>query len=409
MQEVQLENKTIEDYREIVGNEVIDDLIKNAAPLKNKKIIEINSTSAGGGVAEILKAKIPLLRNLGVDASWLVIPPDDDFFKVTKNIHNCLQGNCGQALKKTDTDYYIRYLNQISEKLPTDADLYVLHDPQTLGLINHLKGKKVIWRCHIDLTEADQKALEWIQSFYPRFNKIVFSLDEYVKGFEHKKTTIIHPAIDPLSTKNKFLRTYEAKKIITDLDVNTDKPYMLQVSRFDKFKDPIGVLKIFSMVRKFIPNLQCVLMGNYATDDPDGKIYYDLVMEKAQELKRHNIHIINKSDDLAVNALQTLADVVIQNSNKEGFGLTVTEALWKGRFVFSHPVGGIALQVLHDQTGFYLGYSDDANADKIVDVLKNKEYYSHIEQNAKEHVRKNFLITTMLGKFVNLYGEVLKL
>lgn len=407
MQKVELEEKNIDDYREIVGNEIIDRLIDLAKNLKGKKIFEINSTSVGGGVAEILKAKIPLLRSLGIDAEWLVIPPDDDFFAVTKNFHNCLQGKCGQNFSKKDTDYYLEYMNKVSSNLPQDADLFVLHDPQTLGLVEYLDNKKSIWRCHIDLTEADPKALSWIQSFYRHFNKVVFSLDEYIKGFDHEKISIIHPAIDPLSIKNESLKIFQAKKIITSLGVDAKKPFILQVSRFDKFKDPIGVLKIYNLIKKFMPDLQCVLMGNYATDDPEGKTYYDLVKEKAHELKSSRIHIINKNDDLAVNALQTLASCVIQNSNKEGFGLTVTEALWKAKFVFSRPVGGIALQVLHDQTGFYLNYSDDASADLVVEVLSNEKYYSHVQQNAKEFVRKNYLITTLLDKFVNLYNEVL--
>lgn len=407
MQTVKLPNIEIDDYREIVGDKMIDSLITAAKPLKGKSILEVNSTSLGGGVAEILKSKIPLLNSLGIDAKWLVIPPDDNFFRITKNFHNCLQGNCGQAFYKADTDYYMEYLERVAKSLSRKADLIVLHDPQTLGLVKYLGSQKAIWRCHIDLTEADDKALDWVQSFYSYFERVVFSLDEYVKGFDHKKVTIIHPAIDPLNIKNKHLESEQAKKIISSLGIDIKKPYILQVSRFDKFKDPIGVMKIFGLASKFIPDLQCVLMGNYATDDPEGKTYYDLVVKKSEELKKHNIHVINKNDDLAVNALQTLASCIIQNSNKEGFGLTVTEALWKEKFVFSRPVGGIALQVLHDQTGFYLGYSDDANADEIVEVLHNQKYYSHIQKNAKEHVRNNFLITTLLHKFLNLYKEVI--
>ncbi len=403
---VDLNSRRLEDYAQVAGAVSLDELRASAKTLRKTKIVEINATANGGGVAELLQAQMPLSRDMDINYRWWVLPPNDDFFAITKNLHNCLQGQCGLPFDG-HISYYQKYLDRIAKKIPHDADLYVLHDPQTLGLAKYLKHKKLIWRCHIDLTEADPAALAWLEGFYPAFDKVIFSLEAYITGLTHDRVSIVHPAIDPLSEKNKPIDELRAKAIARGLGIDINRPYLLQVSRFDKFKDPLGVLELYAATKKLIPDLQCVFMGNYATDDPEGYPLYQALKRRARELDGEDIVIITEHNDVAVNALQRLASVVIQNSTKEGFGLTVTEAMWKGKIVFSHPVGGIALQVINNKTGFYLSGSRARDAKKIADVVKNPKKYQGMASAAKDHVAKNFLITTMMRDYLDVYSEVL--
>lgn len=401
-----LSNRQLKDYQTIIGEPILDSLRQTAQSLKKYKIVEINATANGGGVAELLSTQMPLSNDLGVDSRWWVLPPNDEFFSITKNLHNCLQGQCGLPFDG-HMKYYQEYLDHIAKKIPKDGDLYILHDPQTLGLAKYLKGKNLIWRCHIDLTEADPASLAWLEGFYPAFDKVIFSLEAYITGLKHDRVAIVHPAIDPLSDKNKPLVETHAKAIARGLGIDTSRPFLLQVSRFDKFKDPLGVLELYAQTKKIIPDLQCVLMGNYATDDPEGYPLYRAVKRRATELDEENIIIITENDNLAVNALQRLASVVIQNSTKEGFGLTVTEAMWKEKIVFSRPVGGIALQIINNKTGFYLNGSHTRDAKKIADVIKHPKKYQLVAKSAKAHVEANFLVTTMMRDYFKVYADVI--
>lgn len=402
-----LSNRQLRDYQTIIGEPILDSLRLTAQNLKKYKIVEINATANGGGVAELLSTQMPLSNDLGVNSRWWVLPPNDEFFSITKNLHNCLQGQCGLPFDG-HMKYYQEYLDHIAKKIPKDGDLYILHDPQTLGLAKYLKGKKLIWRCHIDLTEADPASLAWLEGFYPAFDKVIFSLEAYITGLKHDRVAIVHPAIDPLSDKNKPLAETHAKAIARGLGIDTNRPFLLQVSRFDKFKDPLGVLELYAQTKKLIPDLQCVLMGNYATDDPEGYPLYRAVKRRAAELDGENIIIITENDNLAVNALQRLASVVIQNSTKEGFGLTVTEAMWKEKIVFSRPVGGIALQIINNKTGFYLNGSHTRDAKKIAEVIKHPRKYQPVANSAKAHVEANFLVTTMMRDYFKVYADVIK-
>ncbi len=393
------------DYQKVLGVEIISELKKAIQSLKGLRIAEINATAYGGGVAELLTSQVPLMRALGVDVNWYVLPPNKRFFTTTKGLHNCLQGQC--ALDTVlDFGYYQHYLDKTSKDLP-EADLYILHDPQTLGLVPHLKGKPLVWRCHIDLTEADETSFDWLQTFYPHFAKVIFSLEAYVHGLEQSKVAIVHPAIDPLSAKNKDLDSHAITNALQALKVSADKPYMLQVSRFDKFKDPIGVIELYKKVRLKIPDLQCVLAGNYATDDPEGFEYYMMTQAKSRQLSG-DVKIITTASDNQINALQRGAAVVVQNSTREGFGLTVTEALWKEKIVFSHPVGGIALQVIDNKTGYYLSEYGYRNAAKIEEVITRPQAYKHIGEAAREHVKTRFTLPVMLQDYCKVYTEALK-
>lgn len=405
MIKTELKNKKLDSYRDIIGLPEISKIRRAAEPLLGSKIYEINATSVGGGVAELLRTHIPLMRDLGIDANWLVLPPDDEFFGITKSLHNCLQGNCTDPVVHM-MEYYQHYSEKIAADMPRDGSLYVLHDPQTVGLTKYLEGKPMIWRCHIDLTESDKATLDWLKYYYRYFDRVVFSMDEYINGLDRHKATIIRPAIDPLSEKNLPLDSAEIKSLCTSHGVDYTRPFMLQVSRFDKFKDPIGVIELYSRVQQLIPEMQLVLMGNYATDDPEGQPYF-LEVKRAADQAKGDITIITQNSDRLVNALQRAAAVVIQNSTREGFGLTVTEALYKGAIVFTRPVGGIALQVLNNKTGFYLDDNHDLSAHRLVEVVRNPDKYAQVRQAAVAHVKKNFLITTMLLDHLELYSKVL--
>ncbi len=393
-------------YRHLISTNTYNQLEVLAKRFHGKKIIEINSTSYGGGVAELLHSQIPFMRELGIDIDWYVIPPNDQFFATTKQLHNCLQGMCPLE-PHVDTEFFTNYSDAMAKQLP-DADIYILHDPQTIGLARHLKGRKVIWRCHIDLTSAEQATHEWLQSYYQYFSKVIFSLEAYIHGLPRQKAAIVYPSIDPFSTKNIVLTSQQCKTLVAKHGVDVDRPYILQVSRFDKFKDPLGVLHIFSELKKQLPAMQCVLMGNYATDDPEGLEYYKVIKKLAKQIDAKNIHIIVQSDDTTINAFQHQAAAVVQNSAKEGFGLTVTEALWKQKIVFSRPVGGIALQIINNKTGYYLANNDIVSAQKIVDVLSRpaKAQYT-VTQAGHKRVKQHFITPIMVRNYLSVYSSTL--
>lgn len=405
MQKISLPHSpTLAEYEKVLGVKIMKELKAAAKPLKGLKIIEINATGHGGGVAELLQSQIPLARTLGLDIDWYVLPPNERFFKTTKGLHNCLQGQC--ALNAVlDFEYYQKYLDTIAPKIPK-ADLYILHDPQTLGLVPHIQ-KPIVWRCHIDLTEADASSFEWLQSYYPKFQKVIFSLEAYIHGLEHNKVAIVHPAIDPLSNKNKKLTKPEIKTALEALKLPLDKPYMLQVSRFDKFKDPVGVIELYKKAKLQIPDLTCVLAGNYSVDDPEGFEYYMMTQAKSRQLAG-NVKILTKANDVQINALQQAAGVVIQNSAREGFGLTVTEALWKQKIVLTHPVGGIALQVLDNKTGYYLSEYSYKNVEKIKQIIDSPKIFTKVGQAARIHVKNNFTLPVMLKDYFEVYNQALK-
>lgn len=399
--------KRLREYAPLVNKKVIGDIEALGSLLRGRRIVEVNSTAEGGGVSEILKSYIPLLRDLGIESSWRVLMPDTKFFKITKTIHNCLQGIC--PLPPTDDlKYYNEYLQRQAKFLP-DADLYVLHDPQTLGLIDHLGGKPVIWRCHIDLTSSEHKTLEWIRGYYQKFSAVIFSLDNYALGLDKSKIAIIEPAIDPFNDKNRLLTAAHIHRILSEFNLDPKHPFITQISRFDSFKNPIGVLDMFAHLKKELPDLHCVLMGNYATDDPEGYPYFQQLRAKIHDLKLPGIRLITKNDNSLVNALQTAAAAVIQNSSREGFGLTVTEAMWKGNIVFARPVGGIALQIINRKTGFYLFDDVHENADLIAKVIRDPEKYADVRRDAKRHVKDNFLMTRMLHDQMVVYKKALGL
>ncbi|MSR68330.1 glycosyltransferase [Candidatus Saccharibacteria bacterium] len=397
---------TLEDYRAVLGNDCINKLEQSAIALRGLKIVEINSTRKGGGVAQLLAGQIPLCQSLNLSVDWYTLPADAHFFEITKEIHNRLQGQ-GSAETELDLDYYNDYLASLVAVIP-EADLYILHDPQTLGLAPHLKGKPLIWRCHIDLTEADSTSFTWLSSYYSYFRKVVFSLESYARGLEAEKVAIIQPAIDPLSPKNKELSKEEVSGVIGALGLSEAVPFMLQVSRFDKFKDPMGVVDIYQAMQRRMPELNCVLAGDYADDDPEGERYYKAVQEYATKATGGKVYFVVGQTGVEINALQRAATVVIQNSTREGFGLTVTEALWKNKLVFSRPVGGISKQILDGQTGYFLPAQDEDSASLILDAMARPDVIRRIGETAHAYVREHYVLPVMLATYLETYQTALR-
>ena len=388
----------IDEYIPIVGESVIDDLKLIAEKLKGKLIQHINSTSVGGGVAEILNRMVPLLRELGVDTRWDLIKGGEQFFEVTKKFHKALHGRQAE-INKTDFDIFLETANRNIAELDTNADIVFVHDPQPITLVNKRKENKWLWRCHIDISEPNQKVWSFLREFVIKYDAAVFS----APGFSQKlpiRQFLISPSIDPLSDKNKELPQETIEAVLRKYEIPKDKPIVTQISRFDRLKDPLGVIEAYLQVKKY-NDCRLVLAGGGAADDPEGVKVYEEVKERAMVDK--DIHILLlKQNDLEINALQRASSVIVQKSLREGFGLTVTEALWKAKPVVATNTGGIPLQIKHKYSGL-LCHSVDGAAFAIKQFLNSPEYAKRLGENGREHVRNNFLLTRHLKDYILLF------
>jgi len=391
----------IKDYESIVGTQSISEIYRIAEKLSDKKIKNINSTAVGGGVAEILSKTVPLLNQVGVSTTWEIIKGDQKFFSITKKFHNALHGR-EENFTKDEFDYFLEVGRQNINEINLDSDIVFIHDPQPIVLVEkkeHLKNKW-IWRCHIDITEALNNVYEFIYKYIIKFDVCVFS----APAFSRKDITIpqvlIAPSIDPLSDKNKELDEKEISLVFERFGIERKKPIITQISRFDYLKDPIGVIKAYKLAKKY-NDCQLILAGGGASDDPEGIKVYEEVMELAKDDK--DIHVLLlPHDDIVINALQRGSDIIIQKSIREGFGLTVSEALWKAKPVIASAVGGIPLQITHKYSGL-LSYSIEGTAYYIKQLLNEPEYAKMLGKNGKEHVRNNFLITRHLKEYLLLF------
>lgn len=399
----------LERYAAVAGEEAIEQLLELAQPLKGKRVINVNSTKAGGGVAEILTAMVPLMQALGLDARWEVIEGGQDFFQCTKSFHNALQGTRG-ILPKTLLTAYEETNQANAEKFKdilNDADFVVIHDPQPLAMITHLPNRKGkwIWRCHIDASKPFRPVWNYLSTFMKLFDASIFSLPEFAHPLP-SPMFIIKPSIDPLSQKNIELDPYEISKIYDLFKIDPERPYLLQVSRYDRFKDPLGVIECYRQVKKFNKKVQLVLAGGGAADDPEG----DIVLQETQLAAADDpdIHVLLLPNDshILINALQRGAEIVLQKSVKEGFGLTVTEALWKGKPVIGGNTGGIKVQVHNGQTGFLVNTPEGA-ASRIRFLLQHPKERKEMSQKAKVFVREKFLITRNAREYLTLFHSVL--
>jgi len=399
--------RTLEDYRDIVGKEVIADIHRRARRLYGVHILHINSTCIGGGVAEILNSFIPLMNDVGVDAGWRLFHGNPDFFTITKKFHNALQGepiNFTEMKKKL----YIQANETFSSYTHIDHDCVFIHDPQPLPLVKFYKKKQPwVWRCHVDLSHPNRELWRFLEGFILRYDAMIISDEKYRKDIPIEQR-VIYPTIDPLSPKNKELAPKVIAKYLKKFGIPNDKPIILQVSRFDKWKDPKGVIEVFELVKEEV-DCRLVLCGNMATDDPEGALIYDEVKEKAKKwMEKGDIILITYDNNILVNALQRQAAVVVQKSIREGFGLAVTEALWKEKPVVASNVGGIPLQIKDGESGFLVEPRDtEGFAERILKILKDPELAKGLGKKGKETVRKNFLITRALIDYLDLLCDLL--
>jgi trehalose synthase len=384
-----------------VGRSTIEELRLLAARLSGKVIENINSTFSGGGVAEILSRMLPLLEQLGVDARWNIIKGSPEFFQVTKKFHNTLHGR-QEDVSATDFDLFLEVSQQNIREMELHGDIIFVHDPQPVTLVSRKKeiGRKWIWRCHIDVSQPNPKVWNFLEPFIVQYDAAVFS----APSFSHQlpiRQYLISPSIDPLSDKNKELSQQTIDSVLEKYGIPKDKPIITQISRFDYLKDPVGVIQAFEMVRKSI-DCRLVFAGGTASDDPESEKVLAEVKERAEGNPDIHILLIPPESDVEINALQRASTVIVQKSHREGFGLTITEALWKAKPVVASAVGGITLQVKNKFTGL-LSYGIEGTAYAIRRLLTNPEYARWLGQNGKEHVRYNFLITRHLRDYLLLF------
>ncbi len=394
----------LEDYIPIVGSEYVNQLERLARPLKGLRVLNVNSTKKGGGVAEILNRTVPLMNELGIEARWEVIEGDAEFFKTTKSMHNSLQGE-KISISKREFEHYIDVNLENARKIDLDADIVIIHDPQPAPLIDFRKdGQHWVWRCHIDIAKPWRDTWNFLRKFVERYDCSIFSMAKFSQNLPHPQY-LITPAIDPLSEKNVEIPDSEARKIVESFGIKTDKPMIVQVSRFDRFKDPVGVIKAFRIARKFN---DCVLVmaGGGATDDPEGEEVYRQVLKEAEGEPDIHVLMLPAEAHRVINALQRCATIIMQKSTKEGFGLTVTEGMWKQKPVIGGAVGGITAQIYDYRTGF-LVHSVEGAAYRIRYLLNRPEMMRKIGKNAKEFVRSNFLVTRNLRDYLVLFHSIL--
>ena len=402
----------LEDYRKIVGTDVIGEIHKKAGNLYGTHILHVNSTYQGGGVAEILSSLVPLMNDIGIDAGWRILHGTPDFFSITKKFHNALQGEPIHFTQRKKRLYY-QANGDFSTYTHIDHDCVIIHDPQPLPLIRfYRKRQPWIWRCHVDLSNPDQKLWDFLTDFILRYDKVVLSNVTYKKMDLPVDQMIIYPAIDPLSPKNMDISEKDALRCLKKFGVKADKPLVTQISRFDKWKDPEGVIKVFRRVKKEV-DCRLVLCGNMATDDPEGPKIYRKVLKRGNDLIESGDLIVitdpASSNSFFINALQRISAVIVQKSTKEGFGLTVTEAMWKGTPVVASNIGGIPLQITDGESGFLITpHGTDGFADMITKLLQDTDLAERVGNSAREKVLKNFLITRMLGDYLDLLSEMLE-
>ncbi len=390
-------------YEGIVGIAAVMQLRRLGEKLAGLRVVHVNSTREGGGVAEILEWMVPLMRDLGLDARWEVIHGDARFFEITKAIHNGLQGKT-VSLSSRDWRIHKDVNEQNMERLRAvlvEADIVIIHDPQPAALLGLCPGRKGkwIWRGHIDISRPFRPVWKFLRGIVGRYDASIFSMAEFAQPLPHAQF-LVPPSIDPLSEKNRELSPEELESARAEFGLDPSRPLLVQISRFDRFKDPVGVIQAYRLVRKVAP-VQLVLAGGGATDDPEGKAVLDDVMEAVEGDPDIHVLLLPSNSHKAVNALQRLADIVLQKSTREGFGLTVTEGLWKGKPVIGGDVGGIRLQVVNHHTGFLVNTPEGA-AHRIRYLLHHSDRIKRMGETGREFVRENFLLTRHLRDYLTL-------
>ncbi|MFN8108985.1 MAG: glycosyltransferase [Thermoleophilia bacterium] len=401
--------KSLADYHSIISRDLMDEIRTLAEPLRGVRVCHINATSFGGGVAEILHSLVPLMNDVGLRADWMVMFGTDEFFGVTKAMHNGLQGDArGISEDECEVFYHYNVLN--AGGLSGDYDVMIIHDPQPAGIRGatpRLNGAKWVWRCHIDMSTPNQQVMDFLRPMIDRHDLTVFHRGEYVPAGEIPEPVIMPPSIDPLVPKNMALLPEDAARIVESFGVDPQRPLILQVSRFDPWKDPLGVIDAYRLVKRTRPDAQLALVGSMASDDPEGMEFHQRTVAHAGG--DPDVHILSNLDHVnavEVNAFQTHADVVLQKSLKEGFGLTVTESLWKAKPTIAGNVGGIPLQIADGRTGWLVNSPEEC-ADRILRVLSNPEEAHTMAREGKRFVRHEFLTPRELRDWLGIMTRLL--
>jgi trehalose synthase len=408
LQPIAVGHKSLADYTHLAGRPLIHEIHQLAEGLEGLKVLHLSATAFGGGVSEILYTLVPLMRDVGLEVEWQVMLGREEFYNATKRLHNALQGN-PDSLSDEEWKVFERYNALNATEVDGGWDVIIVHDPQPAAIRRHVpeKARTWIWRCHIDLSDPNPDAIERIVPEVKEYEHSVYHVQNYVPngldggGHVH----IIPPAIDPLSPKNMALSPEDAAYVCDQFGIDVDRPLICQVSRFDPWKDPIGVIDAYRVVTDELPEVQLALVGSMATDDPEGWEFFNSTMAYADG--DPDIHILNNLNNVGaieVNAFQSQSDVVIQKSTREGFGLTVSEALWKARPFIGGDVGGIPLQVQDGETG-YLVSSPEECADRAVRILREPDLGKRLGRSGKEHVRRHFLTPRLLRDWLRIFSN----
>lgn len=405
---VDTKSKRLEDYSDITPK-AVKEIKKLAEKLNGVSIAHVNATAVGGGVAEMLRSEVPLQKDIGLKSDWYVIPPNDDFFEVTKSIHNFMQGKPGN-LTKGQKKLYLEYNQYIGELLSEiEADIFLIHDPQPAAAVKFMKKrpKLAIWRCHIDTSHPNKQVWDFLRPYLEGYDHYVFTLPQYTNDeFDKDDVSFITPVIDPLNVKNKSMGKKAAKKYLERLGIDTSKPLITQVSRLDPWKDPEGVIEAYRQAKKEIPDLQLALVAQMADDDPEGVIVHNQIKKYIGGDEDIYLMVNLDENDQAVNAFQVGSDIVLQKSIREGFGLTVTEAMWKGAVVIGGNVGGIKLQIEDGVSGYLVDSSKEA-AKRIVELINDPKKLEKMSKEARSSVKEKFLVPHKKLNYLRLFDRLL--
>ena len=407
LQPIALGHKSLADYTHVAGRPLIAEIRELSEQLQGLKVLHLSATAFGGGVAEILYTLIPLMHDVGIKAEWQVMLGREEFYNVTKRLHNALQGN-PDSLDAEEWAIFERFNEMNARELSDGWDVIIVHDPQPLGIRDHVPGhgRTWVWRCHIDLSTPNQDAIDHVVPHVRGYDESVFHLQDYVPpGLDGGLVNICPPAIDPLAPKNMAFSPEDAAFVCDQFGLDVDRPLMCQVSRFDPWKDPMGVIDAYRVVKEEMPEVQLALVGSMALDDPEGWEFFNSTMAHADgDPDVHILNNLNQVGAIEVNAFQSQADVVIQKSTREGFGLPVSEALWKARPFIGGDVGGIPLQVQDGETG-YLVSSPEECAERSLRILRDPDLGRRLGRSGKEHVRNNFLTPRLLRDWLHIFSR----
>jgi trehalose synthase len=409
LQPVAVGSKTLADYTHIVGRDLVEEIRTLAEPLQGRRVVHLSATAFGGGVSEILYTLIPLMRDVGLECEWQVIYGREEFFNATKLMHNALQGAPDDLTEEQWATW--RSYNEINARELTGGwDVCLVHDPQPAAMLSLVpeKARGWIWRCHIDLSTPNPATMERLLPYIRDYPESLFHMESYVPEGMGGRINVVPPAIDPLAPKNMALSPEDASYVCQQFGIDVDRPLMCQVSRFDPWKDPLGVIDAYRLVKEELPEVQLALVGSMASDDPEGWNFFNATI--AHAAGDPDVHILNNFNNVGaieVNAFQSHADVLIQKSTREGFGLTVSEAIWKARPFIGGAVGGIPLQV-EDGVSGYLVTTVEQCAQRSLDILRDPALGKQLGRTGKEHVRRHFLMPRYLRDYLRIFGELLE-